>query len=249
MIDENEYTFPSQKSMGKYPLIKINGDPNEFSEWLSAHPEIDKRVPPIYQNFRIEFSMEYGAPCEVFVHYNDSLTALLCKIRLNGMVFGIVGTDYEEYGERGFTVDVAVPPRVPEMYGKQEVDDFTGGVLYTVIAIQAYMLYFKPEIVEQIYAPAESKLRKTTTKKRRVNAEPIKIRQTKIKRIVLNANERPPKNIDYKKLSWHVRGHYRHVGKEKKLRYIQPFVCNRGGKKYHKSAPTYVLEQNKDIKS
>lgn len=111
------------------------------------------------------------------------------------------------------------------------------------------MLYFKPEIVEQIYAPSESKSRKTSTKKRRVNAEPIKIRQTKIKRIVLNANDRPPKNIDYKKLSWHVRGHYRHVGKEKKLRYIQPFICNRGGKKYHKSAPTYIVEQNNDIKS
>ena len=248
MIDENEYTFPSQKSMSKYPLIKINGNPNDFSKWINAHPEIDNRVPPIYQNFRIEFTASEEFPCSIFVHYNDNLTAFLCKIRFNGENFATVKSDYENYTSE-FEVNAAVPQRIADKYVNTWINEFLTAAVTIILAVQAYMLYFKPEIVEQIYAPAESKLRKTTTKKRRVNAEPIKIRQTKIKRIVLNANDRPPKNIDYKKLSWHVRGHYRHVGKEKKLRYIQPFVCNRGGKKYHKSAPTYIVEQNNDIKS
>lgn len=117
---------------------------------------------------------------------------------------------------------------------------------FVVIAVQAYMLYFKPEIVEQIYTPSETTSTPAKSRKKRITAEPIRIRKTKIKRISLKKQDRPPKDINYRKLSWFVRGHYRHVGKEKKLKYIQPFTCNRGGKKYRKNSRTYILTEEKE---
>lgn len=233
------YIFPSQKNKEKYPLIKVNGDANEFILWIMAHPELDKRVPPIYQDFRLEFATPKGILCELFVHYNDELTAFAVKARLDGENLGVLESDYEHYSDK-FEVKAKLTERAGDKYDLNWLKEFTTAIVSIIIAVQAYMLYFKPEVVEKIYAPTETK--KAGYKRRRVGAAPIKIRKTKIKRIILNAEDRPPRDVDYKKLSWHVRGHYRHVGKEKKLKYIQPFVCNRGGKKYHKTAPSYLLE-------
>lgn len=52
----------------------------------------------------------------------------------------------------------------------------------------------------------------------------MRIRSSKIKRIYLTAADKPDRTINYRKLSWCVLGHYRHVCRDKKLKYIHPFT-------------------------
>ena len=73
----------------------------------------------------------------------------------------------------------------------------------------------------------------------------MKIKSTVRKLIRIDTRELPPREYKYKKLAWIVRGHYRHVGKEKKLKYIAPFTCNRGGAKVKPKAKIYEIEEQK----
>ena len=78
-----------------------------------------------------------------------------------------------------------------------------------------------------------------------VAAGSMKIKSTVRKLIRIDTRELPPREYKYKKLAWSVRGHYRHVGKEKKLKYIAPFTCNRGGAKSKPKAKIYEIEEPK----
>ena len=78
-------------------------------------------------------------------------------------------------------------------------------------------------------------------KKRKKNGS-VKIRSTVRKLIRIDMRELPQREYKYKKLAWSVRGHYRHVGKDKKLKYIAPFICNRGGAKNKPKAKRYEIE-------
>ncbi len=239
------YTFPSEKKLPKFPVVAIDGDINDYVLWLHHHPEIDRRVPPIFNDFVITYSyagVTMLANYEIFVHYTGDYTKFYFRVRMNGdkILYGLV--DYERVNGPDFGVQGCVTDKAYDLYEVNWLQNTLFSAAFITLAVQAYMLYFKPEIVEKIYTPdAQSKEKKPSQTRRRITAEPIKLCKTKIKRIYLSAVDRPPKNVNYRKLSWHVRGHYRHVGKEKKLKYIQPFVCNRGGKKYHKNVRKYVL--------
>ena len=78
------YTFPSDKRLAKLPLIAIEGDANEYANWLYEHPEIDRRVPPIYQDFVIRHAHS-GQTYEITVHYNEDFTAFVFRFRMDGM--------------------------------------------------------------------------------------------------------------------------------------------------------------------
>lgn len=239
------YTFPSDKRLAKLPLVAIEGDANEYANWLYEHPEIDRRVPPIYPDFVIRH-IQSGHTYEIVAHYNDDLTAFCFRLRMDGDNLMTGHTDYETINGTTVFAQGGASAKAMDLYTEEWLKQTMLASSLLVIAVQAYMLYFKPEIVEQIYTPSETPASSSKPRRKRVTAEPIRIRKTKIKRISLKKQDRPPKDINYRKLSWFVRGHYRHVGKDKKLKYIQPFTCNRGGKRYRKNAPTYILSQEKE---
>ena len=240
-----DYTFPSDKRLTKLPLIAIEGDANEYATWLFDHPEIDRRVPPIYPDFVIRH-IQSGHAYEIVTHYSDDFTAFCFRLRMDGVTLMYGSTDYETVNDITVGVKGTVSARAAEDYNDDWLKNTMLACSYLVIAVQAYMLYFKPDIIEQIYTPTGSTTSSRNPRNKRITAEPIRVRKTKIKRIYLNKQDRPPKDINYRKLSWFVRGHYRHVGKDKKLKYIQPFTCNRGGKKYRNNSRTYILAEEKE---
>ena len=75
------FDFPSDRRAEKYPLIAMYDDSaNDFILWLNEHREIDRRVPPIYQDFRITHKSsahEYS----IFAHYTDDSTAFEFRMK------------------------------------------------------------------------------------------------------------------------------------------------------------------------
>lgn len=244
-----EYQFPSDKKLSNYPIINIMGDINRYANWLCENPTIDARIPPIYQNFIINFVL-YGKNNEIFVHYNNELTAFCFRMRFDNqkILFGTV--DYEEITDvRQINVQGNATSKAYEIYTKKWLENTALATAITIISVQAYILYFKPEIIEQEYIVPESfepKNVESISKKPKTKA--IKFNAQKHKRIIINPQDIPPeddKKIKYQKLSWGVRGHYRRVGKDKKLKYIQPYICNRGGKKHKVRNQKYTLPDKK----
>lgn len=241
-IPPDQYVFPSKKKMAKFPVVKIMGNEDRFLTWMMEHPEIDNRVPPIYQNFIIETENTNTLVC-----YTDDSTCFYAKVWENyhgkDRLLSCICIDYNECQNGKFRLNHAPGLHAPmtemELQGFTQVAQVSA---WLVVAIQAYMLYHKPEIVEQIYTPGES--HGTTAKKHKVTQQPIKIRKTKIRRITLTEQDTPKKEIHYNKLSWHVRGHYKHVGKDKHLVYIQPTIHNRKGKKYAIKGQTYEIPED-----
>lgn len=230
------YTFPSRKKMSAWPVINIEGDPNRFSIWLSEHPEIDRRVPPVYLDFIIS-STEYT----ISVHYNDTLTGFDFRLWYENRTILAGYVDYEYINDTSVHVSAHSSHTSVEMYGQSWLEQTALATALCIIGVQAYMLYFKPDITEQIYTP-QSPPRSATTS-RRITQQPIRIRKHKIKRITLYKNDTPRKDIQYHKLSWHVRGHYKRVGKDKHLVYIQPHTSTRGGKRYKTTAQHYEIAE------
>lgn len=229
------FLFPSQKKIDKFPVVRIAGDENRFCKWMVEHPEIDPRVPPIYQNFVIT-----SEHCTFVVCYNDTITGFYAKCQYETVYIGAIFVDYSKLEGNRIKLQADIPDSIVETVDPNWLYSFCNAACSMIAGVQAYMLYHKPEIVEQIYTPGEE--RKSSTKKKRITQQPIKVRKTKIKRITLTEQDKPQKEIHYNKLSWHVRGHYKHVGKDKHLVYIQPGIRNRNGKRYSLKGQTYEIE-------
>lgn len=245
-VDVCAFPFPSKKKMAKLPVIKLDGDGARFVSWLLEHEEIDTQVPPLYQNFVIEMGH-----ITILVCYTDDAVRFYAKIweSFDGeekLALSIC-VNYSGCSNREFLIRHSKISKTPTTEREQEFyERLAKSIAWNVIAIQAYILYHKPEIIEQIYAPDVDHKSNETQKKKRVVSQPIRIRKTKIKRITLTEQDKPPKEIHYNKLSWSVRGHYRHVGKDKHLVYIQPTVRNRNGKKYSVKAQTYEIKEESE---
>ena len=91
------FDFPSDRRAEKYPLIAMYDDTaNDFINWLNEHKEIDRRVPPIYQDFRITHrsgAHEYS----IFAHYNDESTAFEFRTKMDGKTIIHGASDYSLY--------------------------------------------------------------------------------------------------------------------------------------------------------
>lgn len=236
------YDFPSKKREENFPLIRLAPDTgNDFINWFHDHTEIERRIPPIYQDFVIEHKAG-KITYRIFIHYTDDITRFEYRVRTGDKTLLTGYSDYAEYCDDLVHTMVYASISGGERYGEDWLKQTALATVLLILGVQAYMLYCKPEIVEKIYNPS-AKPHSAGTRRRKASVEPVAIRRQIIRRIFLTKSDKPDRKITYRKLSWSVRGHYRHCGAEKKLKYIQPQTRSRGGKITGKpQRTTYTVE-------
>ena len=237
--------FPSDKACEKLPRIVVGGNANAMIEWINAHTEIDRRVPPVFAGWFVVELQQDEYKIAICATYNDDKTAFIYRASINGLRAVIASMDYAKIDNDGFaTIDSHYSAGALRAYSEEWLEQFAIFAANSITAVQAYILYHKPEVIEQVAdVSAPRKTPDHATQKKRKKSGGVKIKSTVRKLIRIDTRDLPPREYKYKKLAWSVRGHYRHVGKEKKLKYIAPFTCNRGGAKNKPKAKTYVIEK------
>ena len=239
--------FPSDKACEKLPRIVVDGNANAMIEWINQHNEIDRRVPPVLSGWFV-IEIQHGKyKIIICATYTKDKTAFGFRASINGLRAVIASMDYEKIDNDGVaTVDFHCSAGALRTYVEDWLQQFAIFSVNVIIAVQAYILYHKPEVIEQVVdASAPRKTPENSHQKKRKKNGSVKIKSTVRKLIRIDTRELPPREYKYKKLAWSVRGHYRHVGKEKKLKYIAPFTCNRGGAKVKPKAKIYEIEEQK----
>lgn len=239
--------FPSDKACEKLPRIVVGGNANAMLEWINQHTEIDRRVPPVLSGWFVIELQQDDYKIVICATYTNDKTAFVFRASINGLRAVIASMDYAQIDDNGFaTIDSHYSTGALRTYSEEWLQQFAIFSVYVIIAVQAYILYHKPEVIDQVVdAPAQHKTPENTNQKKRKKNGSVKIKSTVRKLIRIDTRELPPREYKYKKLAWSVRGHYRHVGKEKKLKYIAPFTCNRGGAKNKPEAKIYEIEEPK----
>ena len=240
--------FPSDKACEKLPRIVVGGNANAMIEWINAHTEIDRRVPPVFSGWFVVELQQDEYKIAICATYNDDKTAFIYRASINGLRAVIASMDYAKIDNDGFaTIDSHYSTGALRTYSEEWLEQFAIFAANSIIAVQAYILFHKPEVIEQVAdVSATRKTSENAHNKKRKKSGSVKIRSTVRKLIRIDTRDLPPREYKYKKLAWSVRGHYRRVGKEKKLKYIAPFTCNRGGAKNKPKAKTYVVEEQKE---
>ena len=239
--------FPSDKACEKLPRIVVGGNANAMIEWINQHTEIDRRVPPVLSGWFVIELQQDEYKIVICATYTKEKTAFVFRASINGLRAVIASMDYAQIDDNGFaTIDSQYSTGALRTYSEEWLQQFAIFSVYIIIAVQAYILYHKPDVIEQVVdASAQRKTPDNAHQKKRKKSGNVKIKSTVSKLIRIDTRELPPREYKYKKLAWSVRGHYRHVGKEKKLKYIAPFTCNRGGAKNKPKAKTYEIEEPK----
>ena len=239
--------FPSDKACEKLPRIVVGGNANAMLEWINQHTEIDRRVPPVLSGWFVIELQQDEYKIVICVTYTNDKTAFVFRASINGLRAVIASMDYAKIDNDGVaTVDCHCSAGALRTYSEEWLQQFAIFSVYFIIAVQAYILYHKPEVIEQVVdASAPRKTPDNDHQKKRKKNGSVKIKSTVRKLIRIDTRELLPREHKYKKLAWSVRGHYRHVGKEKKLKYIAPFTCNRGGAKNKPKAKIYEIEEPK----
>lgn len=239
--------FPSDKACEKLPRIVVDGNANAMIEWINQHNEIDRRVPPVLSGWFV-IEIQHGKyKIIICATYTKEKTAFVFRASINGLRAVIARMDYEKIDNDGVaTVDFICSAGALRTYSEDWLRLFAIFSVNFIIAVQAYILYHKPEVIEQVVdASAPRKTPDNANQKKRKKNGSVKIKNTVRKLIRIDTRELPLREHKYKKLTWSVRGHYRHVGKDKKLKYIAPFTCNRGGAKVKPKAKIYEIEEQK----
>lgn len=237
--------FPSDKACEKLPRIVVGGNANAMIEWINTHTEIDRRVPPVFSGWFVIELQQDEYKIVILATYTKDKTAFGFRSSINGLRAVIASMDYAQIDDNGFaTIDSHYSTGALRTYSEEWLQQFAIFSINVIIAVQAYILYHKPEVIEQVVdASAPRKTPENAQKKKRKKSGSVKIKNTVRKLIRIDTRDLPPREYKYKKLSWSVRGHYRHVGKDKKLKYIAPFTCNRGGAKNKPKAKKYEIEE------
>ena len=239
--------FPGDKACEKLPRIVVGGNANAMLEWINQHTEIDRRVPPVFSGWFVIDLQQDEYKIIICATYTKDKTAFWFRASINGLRAVIASMDYAQIDNDGIAiVDSHYSTGALRTYSEEWLQQFAIFSVYVIIAVQAYILYHKPEVIEQVVdASAPRKTPENANKKKRKKSGSVKIKSTVRKLIRIDTRELPPREHKYKKLAWSVRGHYRHVGKEKKLKYIAPFTCNRGGAKNKPKAKIYEIVEPK----
>ena len=239
--------FPSDKACEKLPRIVVGGNVNAMIEWINQHTEIDRRVPPVFSGWFVIELQQDDYKIVICATYTNDKTAFCFRASINGLRAVIASMDYAQIDNDGIAiVDSHYSAGALRTYSDEWLQQFAIFSVFSIIAVQAYILYHKPEVIEQVVdASSQRKTPDNANQKKRKKNGSVKIKSTVRKLIRIDTRELPPREYKYKKLAWSVRGHYRHVGKEKKLKYIAPFTCNRGGTKNKPKAKIYEIEEQK----
>lgn len=240
--------FPSDKACEKLPRIVVDGDANDIIRWINEHREIDRRVPPVFPDWFVLDLTPNGYHVVICAKYSEDKTAFIYRAAIDGIRAVIAELDYSSLDDDGSApLDSSYSSKAREKYAEEWLDQFAIFCTNMLIAVQAYILYHQPNVIEQVVdVSAPRKTTENSTKKKKTKKNNgIKIKNTVRKLIRVDPKVLPPREYKYKKLAWSVRGHYRHVGKDKKLKYIAPFTCNRGGAKNKPKAKKYEIEEPK----
>lgn len=241
MLNEN-WVAPSLKKMENLPEINISGinTVQFYLDWFDSHKEIPRTIPPLYKDFRIRFSRSYGSDGKERVyeyteciHYIDDLTGFFACHLIEGKKILVAEADYNDFDGTKVHAAVKTPSGIMNKYSEEWLKNEGVAVVYTILAVQAFILYHKPEVISQIMPPMKE--RRTETKKNGAKPEkPHKtIGATKTKRIYLDGTIPKERNYNYRAIQWQVRGHYRHYERNGKTKiiYVQPHLAKRGWKK------------------
>jgi len=236
------WTPPSVQGMSKLPAIEIIGTGRvvTYQKWLDAHPEVPRTIPPLYRDFCIRFTMAFprkdGRGKEEHeyidcVHYSEDLSSLeICHV-LDGKKRLMITANYAEFEGTMMHARLSAPHSSP--YKEDWLRTEGTSVLSTVIAVQAYILYHRPDI-EPVYLDAPKKRRSGNSSSATIPPKKIKNTVRKIIRLSEedDATDQPMRN--YRKIAWQVRGHYRRLEKKdgtQYMTYVKPHTAQRGKKK------------------
>lgn len=247
---------PSVKAAAKLPTIEIEGvnRVQHYLDWLDAHTEIPRAVPPLYREFRILFRRSYYAPGKdarervyeyaEIVHYDDDLAGFAAAHVIDGKKVCLVTTRYVDYNGVNVKAAVTAPPSTP--YQLDWIRREGVAVVYTVLSVQAYLLYHRPEIVP-VFLTDPPKPRAQRAAPRKAEPKPRAVRDTVKRYIRLSETDAEPTARQYRAIQWTVRGHYRRLTDKQgaeRLVYIKPHTAKRGEKRLKTSG--LILKAGKE---
>lgn len=233
---------PSVKSMEKLPTIEVIGENTiqVYLDWFNENKTIPRTIPPLYRDFVIRFSRTYpnktpGLPpvphqyieC---VHYAEDLASLeVCHV-IDGKKVINVQSEYVQYDGPTVYAKASAPGSSP--YDESWLKNEGMAVIYSVLAVQAYILYHRPEVVPVYLDSVPEKKAKKSSLDGGGKEKKKVISVTVRKFIRLSVEDKPPKERNYRAIQWAVRGHYRrlsHKDGTEYMVYIRPHLAARNG--------------------
>lgn len=226
------WTPPSLTSADKLPTVELAGDDlvETYRAWMREHPEIPRCVPPLYRDFTVRYTCRFGDRVHSYtdiVHYSDELTVLaLCHV-IDGKKVLCCESFYAEY--RGDQIPIHFTAPESTRYPVDWLENEAGATVMAVLAVQAYLLYHRPDIIPVfVDKPRKSSGKSNQSKRERT------VRDTVRRYIRLTADDPEPRAVNYRAIQWTVRGHYRRITAKDgtaKLVYVRPHTAKRGEKK------------------
>lgn len=239
----DSWTPPSEKNRAKLPQINLvnSGTAVKYVNWFRDHPEIDRAVPPVFDDFCINYTVTFPRECGKkeatyaytdIVHYaEDRQSFVLCHV-FNGRKILIAEVDYERIQPDG---NVFVYSRSPEntQFDHDWLQNEALSAAFCVLSTQAFILYHKPEI-KPVYLSSPADPRKNSASPRKPAKRATVLNPERRKLVYLDGKMPTERIVHYRKIKWGVRGHYRRIigrGGESKTIYIKPHTAKRGEKK------------------
>lgn len=198
---------------------------------------------------------------KLLVRYGEENTSYTADLYDNGKRSYSFEFDYNQIDPE--TGTFTIPITVEDDATQEELDYTEHHVIDTVMfiaAVQTYIFYHKPEEIppEESPAPENAEPEKAKPAKPRPDTprkpHPISIRSTVRKRIITISDDDsvPTRKYNYVTMIWQTRGHYQRYGKEKKLKYVAPYLSRRHQSKANNAEAeltnpqTYVIRQTYD---
>lgn len=237
------WTPPSLEKAEKLPQINVEQCDlvQKYLDWFNANKGISRTVPPLYKDFTIKFSRSYNGVVHNYieiVHYFDDLCGFDACHVIDGKKVMTVRSNYADYVDSTIKLSASVP--VQTKYTNDWLKNEATAVGCTVIAVQMYILYHRPELVPVEIVPDTRRASPKKSSTHNSTQRPVrKISDKKRVIIRLSASDPEPRRINYRSIQWQVRGHYRHL-QNGKIIYIKPHLAKRGWKK--NAAPKIEIE-------
>lgn len=230
------YQFPSLKAAEKLPAIELEGHdlPDKYRGWLSEHPEITTQVPPVYRDFTIRYTQDWNGRIDHYVdivHYSEDMTQYDACHAIEGKKIFELHADYAEYAGEDMPLHMTAPETT--RYSREWLIAEGKATGHLIAAVQAYILYHRPEVIP-VYLTDPPQRRKSSASKPVPKSGTKTVAKTVRRYIRLTGEDPLPREINYRKIQWTVRGHYRRLPQKdgsEKLTFVRPHTAKRGERK------------------